>query len=156
MSENMRRLNNFTMCNLMAEGMLTAKSLFPEEFESYQFDELEYLRKTLAELRKGRLSASTSLRKWTTSDATERSTRQLRQPRTASDISCNKASGKAAKVSHWKSRRSHFATAVTSFSTRAPVRTGPGAIGVLRLRRGFWIFRRFGMCGILVTLHQNK
>lgn len=45
-------LNNFTMCNLMAEGMLTAKSLFPEEFESYEFDELEYLRKTLAELRK--------------------------------------------------------------------------------------------------------
>lgn len=44
-------LNNFTMCNLMAEGMLTAKSLFPEEFESYEFDELEYLRKTLAELR---------------------------------------------------------------------------------------------------------
>ena len=44
-------LNNFTMCNLIAEGMLTAKSLFPREFESYQFDELEYLRKTLAELR---------------------------------------------------------------------------------------------------------
>ena len=45
-------LNNFTMCNLMAEGMLTAKSLFPQEFESYEFGELEYLRKTLAELRK--------------------------------------------------------------------------------------------------------
>jgi glycosyltransferase involved in cell wall biosynthesis len=45
-------LNNFTMCNLMAEGMLTAKSLFPGEFESYKFDELEYLSKTLAELRK--------------------------------------------------------------------------------------------------------
>jgi hypothetical protein len=45
-------LNNFTMCNLMAEGMLTAKSLFPEEFESYEFDELQYLRRTLAELRK--------------------------------------------------------------------------------------------------------
>ena len=45
-------LNNFTMCNLMAEGILAAKSLFPEEFESYEFDELEYLRKTLAELRR--------------------------------------------------------------------------------------------------------
>ena len=45
-------LNNFTMCNLMAEGMLTAKSLFPEEFKNYQFDELEYLRETLAELRR--------------------------------------------------------------------------------------------------------
>jgi hypothetical protein len=44
-------LNNFTMCNLIAEGMLTAKGLFPREFESYEFDELEYLRKTLAELR---------------------------------------------------------------------------------------------------------
>jgi hypothetical protein len=45
-------LNNFTMCNLMAEGMLTAKSLFPKEFENYEFDELQYLRRTLAELRK--------------------------------------------------------------------------------------------------------
>ncbi len=45
-------LNNFTMCNLMAEGMLTAKSLFPEEFQGYELDELEYLRKTLAELRR--------------------------------------------------------------------------------------------------------
>ena len=39
------------MCNLMAEGMLTAKNLFPKEFKNYQFDELEYLKKTLAELR---------------------------------------------------------------------------------------------------------
>jgi glycosyltransferase involved in cell wall biosynthesis len=45
-------LNNFTMCNLTAEGMLTARSLFPKEFESYEFDELQYLRRTLAELRK--------------------------------------------------------------------------------------------------------
>lgn len=47
-------LNNFTMCNLMAEGMLTAKSLFPKEFKGYEFDELNYLRKTVAELRKRR------------------------------------------------------------------------------------------------------
>jgi hypothetical protein len=45
-------LNNFTMCNLMAEGMLTAKSLFPEELKSYEFDEVEYLKRTFAELRK--------------------------------------------------------------------------------------------------------
>lgn len=45
-------LNNFTMCNLMAEGMLTAKSLFPEEFAAYAFDEIQYLRRTMAELRK--------------------------------------------------------------------------------------------------------
>jgi hypothetical protein len=44
-------LNNFTMCNLIAEGMLTAKSLFPKEFERYEFDELQYLRRTLSELR---------------------------------------------------------------------------------------------------------
>ena len=43
-------LNNFTMCNLMAEGMLTAKSLFREEFKAYEFDEIQYLRKTRAEL----------------------------------------------------------------------------------------------------------
>ena len=45
-------LNNFTMCNLIAEGMLTAKSLFPEQFEPYEFDEQHYLRRTMAELRK--------------------------------------------------------------------------------------------------------
>ena len=45
-------LNNFTMCNLVAEGMLTAKSLFPKEFEAYEFDEVRYLRSTMAELRK--------------------------------------------------------------------------------------------------------
>src|SRR5262249_42283874 len=44
-------LNNFTMCNLMAEGMLTAKSLFPKEFQAYEFDEVRYLRSSLAELR---------------------------------------------------------------------------------------------------------
>jgi glycosyltransferase involved in cell wall biosynthesis len=48
-------LNNFTICNLMAEGMLTAKSLFPKVFESYEFDELQYLRRTLAELRKRKI-----------------------------------------------------------------------------------------------------
>ncbi len=45
-------LNNFTMCNLMAEGMLAAKSLFPREFEAYQFDEVRYLKSSMAELRK--------------------------------------------------------------------------------------------------------
>src|SRR5262249_38254072 len=44
-------LNNFTTCNLMAEGMLTAKSLFPKELAAYEFDEIEYLRKTMGELR---------------------------------------------------------------------------------------------------------
>src|SRR5262249_35708078 len=44
-------LNNFTMCNLMAEGTLAAKSLFPKEFEAYEFDELRYLRSSMAELR---------------------------------------------------------------------------------------------------------
>jgi glycosyltransferase involved in cell wall biosynthesis len=45
-------LNNFTMCNLMAEGMLTAKRLFPQELAAYEFDELNYLRQTMVELRK--------------------------------------------------------------------------------------------------------
>lgn len=44
-------LNNFTMCNLIAEGMLTAKGLFPKEFEVYEFDEAHYLRRTMTELR---------------------------------------------------------------------------------------------------------
>ena len=44
-------LNNFTMCNLMAEGMLTAKNLFPKEFRAYEFDEVCYLRSSLAEMR---------------------------------------------------------------------------------------------------------
>jgi glycosyltransferase involved in cell wall biosynthesis len=44
-------LNNFTLCNLMAEGILTAKHLFPKEFAAYEFDEIRYLRSTMAELR---------------------------------------------------------------------------------------------------------
>jgi glycosyltransferase involved in cell wall biosynthesis len=43
-------LRNFTTSNLMAEGMLTAKSLFPREFGDYEFDEVAYLRSTIAEL----------------------------------------------------------------------------------------------------------
>jgi len=45
-------LNNFTMCNLVAEGMLTAKSLFPKEFQAYEFDEVRYLRSSMAELKR--------------------------------------------------------------------------------------------------------
>jgi hypothetical protein len=47
-------LNNFTTCNLMAEGMLTAKSLFPTEFGPYQFQEAQYLRATVRELMRRR------------------------------------------------------------------------------------------------------
>ena len=43
-------LRNFTTSNLMAEGMLTAKSLFPHEFADYEFDEAAYLRSTIKEL----------------------------------------------------------------------------------------------------------
>jgi hypothetical protein len=44
-------LNNFTMCNLWAEGVLTAKNLFPKEFESFEFDEIQYLKSSMKELR---------------------------------------------------------------------------------------------------------
>jgi glycosyltransferase involved in cell wall biosynthesis len=44
-------LNNFTMCNLMADGMLTAKKLYPKEFEKYVFDEAQYIMATIEELR---------------------------------------------------------------------------------------------------------
>jgi len=43
-------LTNFTLCNLMAEGMLLAKRLFPDELSEFPFDEHEYLRKTMHEL----------------------------------------------------------------------------------------------------------
>jgi hypothetical protein len=43
-------LTNFTTCNLMAEAMLTAKSLFPDEFADYQFDEVQFLRATMRQL----------------------------------------------------------------------------------------------------------
>lgn len=43
-------LTNFTMANLRAEGILTAKNLFPQEFQAYEFDELKYMRDTLDEL----------------------------------------------------------------------------------------------------------
>jgi glycosyltransferase involved in cell wall biosynthesis len=45
-------LKNFSTCNLMAEGMLTAKNLFPEEFAKYQFDEAAYILATRGELRR--------------------------------------------------------------------------------------------------------
>ena len=47
-------LHNFTFCNLIAEGILTAKSLLPAEFARYQFSEMNYLRETFYELRKRR------------------------------------------------------------------------------------------------------
>jgi hypothetical protein len=43
-------LNNFTICNLMAEGMLTVKELFPAEFAAYEFDEAQYLKSSMEEL----------------------------------------------------------------------------------------------------------
>jgi hypothetical protein len=39
------------MANLMAEGILTAKELFPQEFQDYQFDEEKYMVDTWAELK---------------------------------------------------------------------------------------------------------
>ena len=44
-------LSNFTQCKLIAEGILTAKKLFPKEFEKYILDEPQYLRATMRELR---------------------------------------------------------------------------------------------------------
>jgi glycosyltransferase involved in cell wall biosynthesis len=43
-------LNNFATSNLMAEGMLTAKNLFPKEFAGFEFDEVRYLRASMAML----------------------------------------------------------------------------------------------------------
>lgn len=44
-------LTNFTLCNLMAEGMLLGKQLFPEELRPFPFDEQQYLKSTMRELR---------------------------------------------------------------------------------------------------------
>ena len=44
-------LKNFTLTNLMAEGLLLGKKLFPEELRPYPFDEQQYLRRTMRELR---------------------------------------------------------------------------------------------------------
>jgi hypothetical protein len=43
-------LTNFTLSNLMAEGMLRGKQLFPDELRSFPFDEQQYLKATMAEL----------------------------------------------------------------------------------------------------------
>jgi glycosyltransferase involved in cell wall biosynthesis len=43
-------LTNFTLINLMAEGMLLAKRLFPDELRPFPVDEQHYLRKTMNEL----------------------------------------------------------------------------------------------------------
>jgi glycosyltransferase involved in cell wall biosynthesis len=47
-------LNNFSFCNLMAEGMLTAKHLLPQELAPYRFNEINYLRNTFRELERRR------------------------------------------------------------------------------------------------------
>jgi hypothetical protein len=44
-------LTNFTMANLRAEGILTAKALFPQEFQNYQFDEEKSMVDTWVELK---------------------------------------------------------------------------------------------------------
>jgi glycosyltransferase involved in cell wall biosynthesis len=44
-------LKNFTLTNLIAEGLLLSKKMFPEELAPYPFDEQEYLRRTVRELR---------------------------------------------------------------------------------------------------------
>jgi hypothetical protein len=44
-------LTNFTLINLMAEGMFLGKRLFPAELAAFPVDEQHYLRRTLAELR---------------------------------------------------------------------------------------------------------
>jgi glycosyltransferase involved in cell wall biosynthesis len=44
-------LTNFTLTNLMAEGMLLGKQMFPDELRPYPFDEQQYLRRTMVELR---------------------------------------------------------------------------------------------------------
>jgi glycosyltransferase involved in cell wall biosynthesis len=43
-------LNNFTMSNLMGEGIMTAKKVLPEELAEYEFDEPAYLRRTMWDL----------------------------------------------------------------------------------------------------------
>ena len=43
-------LTNFTLCNLMAEGMLLGKQMFPDELRPFPFDEQQYLRSTMKEL----------------------------------------------------------------------------------------------------------
>jgi len=43
-------LTNFTTANMWGEGILTAKKLLPRELGAYEFDELEYLRRTAREL----------------------------------------------------------------------------------------------------------
>ena len=44
-------LTNFTLCNLMAEGLLRSKQIFASELATYPFDEKQYLRATMVELR---------------------------------------------------------------------------------------------------------
>jgi hypothetical protein len=43
-------LSNFTMSNLWAEGLLTAKKLLAAEFSGYEFDESQYLRAAMRDL----------------------------------------------------------------------------------------------------------
>jgi len=47
-------LTNFTLCNLMAEGMLLGRRLFPDELRPFPFDEQQYLKNTMRELKRRR------------------------------------------------------------------------------------------------------
>src|SRR5262245_6246804 len=55
-------LQNFTLTNLMAEGLLLGKKLFPEELRPYPFDEQQYLRRTMQELN-GRVALGVDVRR---------------------------------------------------------------------------------------------
>jgi glycosyltransferase involved in cell wall biosynthesis len=44
-------LTNFTLTNLMAEGLLLGKQLFPDELAAFPVDEQHYLRRTMRELK---------------------------------------------------------------------------------------------------------
>ena len=48
----MRRSTTSPCAISWPKGMLTAKSLFPKEFSRYEFDEVNYIRSTMRELRK--------------------------------------------------------------------------------------------------------
>jgi glycosyltransferase involved in cell wall biosynthesis len=43
-------LTNFTFSNLMAEGILLGKQMFPDELQPFPFEEQEYLRRTMRDL----------------------------------------------------------------------------------------------------------
>ena len=131
-------LSNFTTANLMAEGMLTAKSLFPAEFAAFEFDEVQYLRATMKMLNERR-----SLGVDVAAEMDETRRYAAKYPSLVDEFRRFQAQAPPAgtnvarglQIVGWNSWSRHPATARESLSTRPEAATRRPALGLLGIGR---------------------